>query len=283
MPRPVVHANADNDAEAANPQAEMGDYVKAYIDKGNVSLAITSVFMLLGFILVNGPDNPKDITYEKYVLSFGLFGFAGGFTNWLAVTMLFVRIPGLAGSGVIPVRYVEIRATVKDVIMNTFFDAEFLETYLGQKLQSYGGEVDVNKHVQGMLDSEDFDKKLDEKLELIGLLPEFGAVLAMGMQPAQLKPMIKPFVSELALELAPLLKAKMLDPKVIVDINQVRDQIEEYMSVRIETLTEKKVTRLLAFVIRDHLGWLIVWGNVFGALIGLIAEAAEINPKYRDY
>ena len=40
-------------------------YVKAYIDKGNVSLAITSVFMLLGFILVNGPDNPKDITYEK--------------------------------------------------------------------------------------------------------------------------------------------------------------------------------------------------------------------------
>ena len=41
--------------------------------------------------------------------------------------------------------------------------------------------------------------------------------------------------------------------QVIVDINQVRDQIEEYMSVRIETLTEKKVTRLLAFVIRDHL------------------------------
>ena len=70
---------------------------------------------------------------------------------------------------------------------------------------------------------------------------------------------------------------------MIVDINQVRDQIEEYMSVRIETLTEKKVTRLLAFVIRDHLGWLIVWGNVFGALIGLIAEVASINPKYRDY
>ena len=35
-----------------------------------------------------------------------------------------------------------------------------------------------------------------------------------------------------------------------------------------ETLTEQKVTRLLEFVIRGHLGWLVVWGNVFGAIIG---------------
>lgn len=26
-------------------------------------------------------------------------------------------------------------------------------------------------------------------------------------------------------------------------------------------------------VIRTHLGWLIVWGNVFGALIGVISLA----------
>ena len=40
------------------------------------------------------------------------------------------------------------------------------------------------------------------------------------------------------------------------------------MDVRMKTLTAKKVTRLMEFVIMEHLGWLVVWGNVFGAIIG---------------
>ena len=32
--------------------------------------------------------------------------------------------------------------------------------------------------------------------------------------------------------------------------------------------------QLMESVIREHLGWLIVWGNVFGALIGIISQAA---------
>lgn len=70
-----------------------------------------------------------------------------------------------------------------------------------------------------------------------------------------------------------------MDPKVVVDIGEVRNQIETYMSVRMETLTEQKVTRLLEFVIRGHLGWLIVWGNVFGAIIG----AFMFTPVIRTF
>ncbi len=58
---------------------------------------------------------------------------SGGFTNWLAIKMLFDRIPGIYGSGVIPMRFKEIRETVKNVIMKTFFDEEYLETYFSQK------------------------------------------------------------------------------------------------------------------------------------------------------
>lgn len=50
--------------------------------------------------------------WAKYILSGGLFSFAGGMTNWLAVKMLFDRIPGLIGSGVIPNRFREIRQSV---------------------------------------------------------------------------------------------------------------------------------------------------------------------------
>ena len=35
----------------------------------------------------------------------GLFALSGGLTNWLAIHMLFERIPFLYGSGVIPERF----------------------------------------------------------------------------------------------------------------------------------------------------------------------------------
>lgn len=34
-----------------------------------------------------------------YFLSAGLFGFIGGFTNWLAIAMVFTKVPFLYGSG----------------------------------------------------------------------------------------------------------------------------------------------------------------------------------------
>lgn len=73
------------------------------------------------------------MVFGQFVLSFGLFAFSGGFTNWLAIKMLFDRVPGLYGSGVIPLRFKEIRETVKNVIMKTFFDEEYLQQYLSQK------------------------------------------------------------------------------------------------------------------------------------------------------
>ena len=51
------------------------------------------------------------------MLAFGLFGFAGGVTNWLAITMLFDEVPGLYGSGIIPKQFKQIKATMKTMIM----------------------------------------------------------------------------------------------------------------------------------------------------------------------
>jgi hypothetical protein len=50
--------------------------------------------MLVGILLqsVTGRN-----MFSRLVLAFGLFGFAGGITNWLAVKMLFDKVPGLMG------------------------------------------------------------------------------------------------------------------------------------------------------------------------------------------
>lgn len=31
--------------------------------------------------------------------------------------------------------------------------------------------------------------------------------------------------------------------------------------------------KLIEVVMKTHLGWLVVWGNIFGGLIGIAAEA----------
>ena len=84
--------------------------------------------MIVGLVLVAiWPNSKRTIKNRKhsfilckkialpyqYILAFGLFGFAGGITNWLAIKMLFDKIPGLYGSGIIEDRFVEIRETVK--------------------------------------------------------------------------------------------------------------------------------------------------------------------------
>ena len=47
---------------------------------------------------------------------------------------------------------------------------------------------------------------------------------------------------------------------------------------KLEQLDAGTVKRMMEEVIRQHLGWLVVWGNVFGGLLGL--GAAFLNRYY---
>ncbi len=141
--------------------------------------------------------------------------------------MLFERIPLIYGSGVIPIQYVAIRETVKDTIMTTFFDPAFLEQYIGNKLKDVSGEFDPVEQVKKMLDSSEFEETLDEKLKDLAKAPAFQPMLAMGIQASSLKSIVKPFINDLGTGAAPILLDKLTDPAVIVDIDIVRNEIEE--------------------------------------------------------
>ena len=40
----------------------------------------------------------------------------------------------------------------------------------------------------------------------------------------------------------------------------------------LQELTAERVKKLIEVVMRVHLGWLVVWGNIFGGVIGLVSE-----------
>ena len=67
--------------------------------------------------------------------------------------------------------------------------------------------------------------------------------------------------------------ANNFDLTELVDVATVRKEIDKVLTERMATLTPLRVKHMMANVIRVHLGWLVVWGNVFGGLIGVASWA----------
>jgi hypothetical protein len=82
--------------------------------------------------------------------------------------------------------------------------------------------------------------------------------------------LIKPFVIGMADDIAPML-GTLFDAKSILSVDKLRSEIDLLMTEKLLELTPERVRDLLEEVIRTHLGWLVVWGNVFGSLIGLVS------------
>lgn len=240
--------------------------------KGEASCIFTFVVMLVGIVLTEG-SLTRNLTYE-YVLAFGLFGFAGGATNWLAVKMLFDRIPFLAGSGVIPRQFKAIRQSVKDTVMQGFFDEEYLEAYLRKRSATMMQDLDLAKMIDDFMAKPEFDALLTEKLTAMSAKPE--GMMINSMAPmfggiGGMVPVIKPILQAIGKEVGEEL-ARTFDPLEVITVAKIRTELDALMTEKLQLLTPKMVKRLLENVIRQHLGWLVVWGNVFGALIGVVSK-----------
>ena len=55
------------------------------------------------------------------------------------------------------------------------------------------------------------------------------------------------------------------------------------MEERLKELTAERVKGLIEAVMRAHLGWLVVWGNIFGGAIGVASEAAVKFIKVQSH
>ena len=107
--------------------------------------------------------------YSTEIFMAGLFALSGGLTNWVAIHMLFEKVPFLYGSGVIPNRFEDFKNGIKNMIMNEFFSSIILEKFLKNKTDKVGGDI---------LNNLDYDKifiKLVEAIEESSL----GSMLGM--------------------------------------------------------------------------------------------------------
>jgi hypothetical protein len=189
----------------------------------------------------------------------GLFALSGAITNWLAVHMLFEKVPLLYGSGVIPSRFEEFKAAIKHLIITEFFSKEHIERFFADNVG--GGIDDITSKV-------DFDKVF---LGIVDAIEQssFGNMLAMVGGREALDPLKEPIIAKLKGVIAELASGagESGDGCSMADV--LMSKVGTIIDGRLEELTPEMVKKIVQDMIRKHLGWLVVWGGVFGGLIGL--------------
>ncbi|MGR5319772.1 DUF445 domain-containing protein [Vibrio alfacsensis] len=207
---------------------------------------------------------------NDYLWYAGLFAFSGAITNWLAVHMLFEKVPGLYGSGVIPARFEEFKLAIKNLMMEQFFTEANIDRFLNNEMA--GG---VNIDLQPVIDKVDLTPAFDSLVEVIEG-SQFGGMLAMFGGAEALQPMKQPFIEKMQQSIVELsqsdtikdaLKEQLESPAMMDEIKQ---NIESIIEQRLSELTPTLVKEIVQKLIKEHLGWLVVWGGVFGGLIGVL-------------
>lgn len=220
----------------------------------NMSLVTNLVAFL---IAVGGFYSPL---HSELILSVGIFALAGGVTNWLAIHMLFEKVPLLYGSGVIPNRFVDFKAGIKTLIVEEFFTRAHIERFFQDS-----GDATLNR----LIDQVDYDRVFlgltdaIEQSQLGGMLSMVGGKKALEPLREPVKGKLKDIITELADESLAGAGEGDFTEVLITKAEQIIDN-------RLDELTPENVKTIVQTMIRKHLGWLVVWGGVFGGGIGLL-------------
>lgn len=225
---------------------------------------VTNVSAL--FVCIAGIALKSNIT-----LTIGMFALSGAITNWLAIHMLFERVPGLYGSGVIPARFEDFKLGIRELMMTQFFTEENIERLLSK---ANGNVPDL--HLAPVIEKVDLSPSFDSLVKVI-MESSFGGMLGMFGGQEALIPLKEPFIinmKESLIEMTQqesflnLLKDEIEQPDVL---SELRNKVEHIVEQRLNELTPALVKDIIQKMIKEHLGWLVVWGGVFGGLIGLVA------------
>ncbi len=234
------------------------------MNKSIITNGLALALVFVGFFLDN-----------IIIKTVGLFAVSGAITNWLAVHMLFEKVPGLYGSGVIPERFEDFKSGIRTLVMEQFFSEQNIQRFLADSNQPI--QVDFAPIIKKV----DLAPTFDSLVEVIKA-SSFGQMLGMFGGVEALEPMRQPFVDKMGAALADitqdpkftlLLQEELTQPDVQQDLHVKINQIVEQ---RLDELTPKMVKDIIQSMIREHLGWLVVWGGVFGGLIGLLAALFNV-------
>jgi uncharacterized membrane protein YheB (UPF0754 family) len=209
--------------------------------------------------------------YSEWIKAIGYFAFSGAITNWLAIYMLFEKVPFLYGSGVIPAQFEEFKSSIKALMMEQFFTVENIEQFIEREEQQ-GNKI---LNLGPLLNAVDYEKIYQGLVSSI-MNSSFGAMLVMMGGQEALLPLKQPFTEKMQHTLQEVVESERFKNALQQGLNahkiseDLTAKIEIVIDKRLSELTPQMVKKIVQDIIKTHLGWLVVWGGVLGGLIGAL-------------
>jgi len=211
------------------------------------------------------------ITQQHLIFTVGLFALSGAVTNWLAIHMLFEKVPGLYGSGVIPARFEDFKLAIRQLMMEQFFTKENIDRFLSS---SSGGAAAID--LNPVIEKVDLSPAFDSLVSVIET-SSFAPMLEMVGGSAALQPMKEPFIEKMKISIQDITQSKQFNTLLRDELEQpnmietMQGKVSDIIEKRLNELTPQLVKEIIQAMIKKHLGWLVVWGGIFGGVIGFIA------------
>ena len=231
------------------------------MNKSLVTNLIAGLLIVFGFFMQN-----------NLVLTIGLFALSGAITNWIAIHMLFEKVPFLYGSGVIEDRFEEFKTSIKALIMEQFFTKENLDKFFKDEISNK-----ENIDFTNVIEKTDFTPAFDS-LKSAVMESSFGGMLGMFGGESALEPLKEPFELKMKKAITKIVNSNTFVQTLKSNLNNsnisedIYNKIQVVVQNRLEELEPKMVKQIVQDMIKEHLGWLVVWGGFFGGLIGFVSS-----------
>ena len=209
---------------------------------------------------------------NNIVLTIGLFAFSGAITNNIAIHMLFEKVPFLYGSGVVENRFEEFKISIHKLIMEQFFTKDNLNKFFSST-SNISANIDLSK----VIEKTDFTIAFESLKEAV-MESSFGGMLGMFGGVSALEPLKEPFSAKMKSAINKIVHTQAFQNtlKEALSNGDISEGIQEKIQVvvyeRLEELDAKMVKNIVQDMMKEHLGWLVVWGGFFGGLIGLVSS-----------
>ena len=219
--------------------------------KSVITNLVSLLFVCIGLLTSKG--------LNEIFFSIGMFALSGSLTNSLAVYMLFEKVFFLYGSGVIIDRFQEIKLGIKNLVLREFFSEKNIDNFFTNN---------VDKIDKKFLQNLDYEKIFDGLLDAIED-SKIGGMLAMIGGRKSLLPLKEPIIQKLKLLVDKKIENFFKETKNEKNSSSLRIDIEKIIDKKLSELKPRHVKKIIEDMIRQHLGWLVVWGGVFGGVFGL--------------
>eukprot|EP00698_Gefionella_okellyi_P017532 TRINITY_DN5147_c0_g1_i3.p1 TRINITY_DN5147_c0_g1~~TRINITY_DN5147_c0_g1_i3.p1 ORF type:complete len:322 (+),score=51.34 TRINITY_DN5147_c0_g1_i3:145-1110(+) len=245
---------------------------RQWCNKANILTTISLACFITGSIIraqftADNFANPGLLAFSKYLLSIGLFAFICGISNSIAVKLFFDKVPCIYGSGVVQTHQMELRDAMRRVVMNSCLDSRSLQQhFMSEEQRTRFGDTFSPQHITEALRSTQMELSIDNCIRQI--VSESDGPVALQ----QSKALVVSVIMNMAPEIANLLtQASMTVPP---DSARLRTSLDALVSDKLAEVQPDILRGMINTAFRQHASWVVVWGNIVGAMVGLVAQAA---------